>query len=500
MDLIALFHELGPGSRTTVDEKTWRDLAMDEVFAKLDRTVSLPGRQVLYDQMRTFVDDEAVLAERARLHALFRSDATLREEVQMLLGPLGDRRAVWIAPLLLKDLPETPGFAPLLYLSSFLSLACIAGAFLWKPLILPSIALILLNLLVNETYGRRISPYFSGFTQLNAMAGSILGLARIPEGRELPQLDRMRTAGPLVARLRRRVGWLAMDRTALPEPMPALIGYLNLLFLLDVVIFLRSLASLRAHQKLLAGLLEDLGALDAAISVASYQSGLPRWTLPEISSDRRIEAEGLYHPLLAAPVANPVKLLQRSALITGSNMAGKTTFIRTVGINVILARTLNFCLAERATLPKAFVKSSIRREDKLSEGQSYYFTELNRLLEFIQVGERGPLHVFLIDEIFRGTNTVERIAASAAVLRHLAREHTVLVTTHDLELHDLLAEGFDMHHFSEQVVEGRCGFDYRIQPGPARSRNAIRLLELNGYPEAITQDARRQADGLCAYR
>jgi len=101
MELIALFHELRPEVRMTVDEKTWQDLAMDEVFAKVDRTVSMPGRQVLYDQLRTFEDDESVLAERARQHALFRRDATLREEIQLLLARLDDRRAAWIASLLL---------------------------------------------------------------------------------------------------------------------------------------------------------------------------------------------------------------------------------------------------------------------------------------------------------------------------------------------------------------------------------------------------------------
>ncbi len=515
MDLIAMFHELRRGSRTTgalsrgghlegreqavppdiIDEKTWQDLAMDEVFAKLDRTVSMPGRQVLYDQMRTCEADDRVLLERARQHACFHGDARLREEIQLLLARLGDPRAAWISPLLLKDLPEVPTWAPLLYPCSFLSLACLAGAFFWKPFILPSLGLMLLNLVVNETYGRRITPYFSGFSQLDALLGSILGLAGMGEGRGLPQVDLMREAVPLVVRLRRRFGWLARDRATLPEPMPALIGYLNLLFLFDVVIFLRSVASLRKHRLVLVDLLEAVGSLDAAISVASYQTGLSHWTVPEITPERRIQAEGLYHPLLAAPVANPLHLTQRSALITGSNMAGKTTFIRTVGINVILARTLNFCLAERATLPKAMVKSSIRREDKLAEGQSYYFTELKRLREFL---DAGPLHLFLIDEIFRGTNTVERIAASSAVLRQLARDHMVLVTTHDLELHEWLAEDFDMHHFSEQVVEGRCGFDYRIQPGPARSRNAIRLLELNGYPASITGEARELAEKIAA--
>jgi DNA mismatch repair ATPase MutS len=195
-------------------------------------------------------------------------------------------------------------------------------------------------------------------------------------------------------------------------------------------------------------------------------------------------------------VGNPILCDERSILITGSNMAGKTTFLRTVGINVILAQTLNLCLAERATMPRAMVRSSIRREDRLAQGESLYAVELERIRDMIQDAAGDHLHLFLLDEIFRGTNTLERISAATAVLHHLGQSHLVMVTTHDLELQDLLAGSYDMYHFSEQIAAGAYGFNYCIQPGPTTGRNAIRLLELKGYPESITREARRMADRL----
>ena len=245
-------------------------------------------------------------------------------------------------------------------------------------------------------------------------------------------------------------------------------------------------------------MLEAVGSLDAAISVASFMDGLPAVATPALVDQRRIEALGLYHPLLADPVANPVHSEGRSVLITGSNMAGKTTFLRTVGINVILAQTLNLCLAEQATLPRAVVRSSIRREDRLAKGESYYSVELERIRGMLQDAEGSSLHLFLLDEIFRGTNTLERISAATAVLNFLGRSHLALVTTHDLELQDLLAGNFDMCHFSEQIVEGRYGFDYHFRPGPTTGRNAIRLLEIRGYPDSIIREAREMADLLAA--
>ena len=212
--------------------------------------------------------------------------------------------------------------------------------------------------------------------------------------------------------------------------------------------------------------------------------------------ERRLEATGLWHPLLAHPVANPAQCPGRSLLITGSNMAGKTTYLRTIGINVLLGQTLNLCLAEQAILPRAILRSSIRREDQLERGQSTYAVEIDRIGLMLHEAEQGPLYLFLIDEIFRGTNTVERVAGATAVLRHLGRSHLVLVTTHDLELQDLLQSDFNMVHFSEQITGSSHGFSYRLQEGPCRGRNAIRLLELHGYPMEVTKEARRLADKL----
>jgi len=469
---------------------------MDEVFAKVDRTVSFPGRQFLYHQMRTYEDDETVLAERARQHGIFRSDPHLREETQLHLADLADSDAAWLAPLLMKDFPEKSRWAWLLHLFGFMPLACLIGMVWWPLFLIPGAILGLANLVINETYGRKISPYFSGLSQIHRLLRVAEGLATLPEATSLPQLKELRDTASVRSLLRKRLGWLGKDPAKLGDLIMSAITYANLIFLVDIQIYLGSLTSLRRHQAALLRMMEAVGSMDAALSVASFVDGLPIVAAPARTNERRIEASGLYHPLLADPVGNPIHSEGRSLLITGSNMAGKTTFLRTVGINVILAQTLNLCLAERATIPRAIVRSSIRREDRLAQGESYYAVELERVLGMIGDADGGHIHLFLIDEIFRGTNTLERISAATAVLQYLGKAHLVMVTTHDLELQDLLADAFDMHHFSEQTVEGRYGFNYCIQPGPTTGRNAIRLLELNGYPESITALARQMADQL----
>jgi DNA mismatch repair ATPase MutS len=200
--------------------------------------------------------------------------------------------------------------------------------------------------------------------------------------------------------------------------------------------------------------------------------------------------------LIPDAVGGSITLHNRSAIIAGPNMAGKTTFIRTIAINLILARTLDLCLAKNATLPRATVHSAIKREDMLSAGQSYFFAELDQILGFIGLSEDSTPRLFLIDEPFRGTNTVERIAISSSVLRYLARHQLVLASTHDGELQELLSDSFDMFHFRDQVAEGKYGFDYLIRSGPAKSTNAIRLLEIRGYPSSIIAEAEKTAAEL----
>lgn len=496
MDFIRMYHDLVAEPEATVDETTWQDLALDEVFAQVDRTRSLPGRQVLYHQMRTYLRDEAPLAERTRQYRLFRQDAALREAIQLTLRPLESRRAGWLAPLLVSPLPERPRHAWRWYLLSALSLGCLVGTYFFPPLFLAALALLVFNLIVNETYGRKITPHFQGFAQVDHLLALVRSLAKLPDAHGLPQLAAIRAGAPLAAALQKKLHWLVMDR-AQADPMGALVLHaLNTAFLLDILMFLRTLEALRQHQAELVDLLEAVGSLDAAISVASYLEGVPCACEPRLVDERRIEATGLCHPLLADPVGNDVALEGRSALVTGSNMAGKTTFVRTVAINVILAQTLHLALAEKALLPRAIVQSSIRREDHLAGGQSYFFAEISRVRTFLEAAESGPLRLFVIDEVFRGTNTVERIASATAVLRHLGKRHLALVTTHDLELQGLLEEAYEMFHFEEQVIDGGCTFDYRLQSGPARSRNAIRLLGVCGYPESITQEALELADQI----
>ena len=182
-------------------------------------------------------------------------------------------------------------------------------------------------------------------------------------------------------------------------------------------------------------------------------------------------------------------------LITGSNMSGKSTFLRTIGVTTIMAQTLNTCLAAAYEAPVFHVRSCIGRADDLLSGRSYYIVEVESLLGLVDASADTSPHLFLLDELFRGTNTVERIAAGQAVLRelvvaaHRPKPHVVLAATHDGELVDLLSGVYAAYHFGDAVAADGLVFDHRLVPGRATTRNAIALLRLHGAPEALTTSA-----------
>lgn len=251
--------------------------------------------------------------------------------------------------------------------------------------------------------------------------------------------------------------------------------------------------NLRRHRDRLAQVFLQVGFLEADIAIASWLQRIPAHCLPTITTDKTVESIDGFHPLLAAPVANSITLRAQSALVVGTNMAGKTTFIKMVGTNIILSRTIGVCFAARAAIPRSKVMASIRAEHSIESGKSHFFAELERILSFVQAAERDGRGVFLIDELFRGTNTPEMVAAGKAVLESLSAHAQVLVTTHDVELQHLLRPSFLTFHFVEDP-ELQEIFDYRLHPEISTSKNAIKLLEKIGFALAIVREARRLAD------
>lgn len=234
--------------------------------------------------------------------------------------------------------------------------------------------------------------------------------------------------------------------------------------------------------------------LEASSSLATFAFLNPgEWVLPAFDDEngRHFQATQLGHPLIASEqrVCNDVDLDSEHAiyLITGSNMAGKSSFLRTLGVNLVLAYAGGPVVAQSFRVGWLRLFATIRVADSLSDGFSFFYAEVRRLAQLLQAlnaeGER-PLF-FLIDEIFQGTNNRERLIGSRAYIRALAKGYGLgAIATHDLELVQL-AEAIpkiENVHFRDDVQNGRMIFDYRLHPGPCPTTNALKIMELAGLP------------------
>ena len=331
----------------------------------------------------------------------------------------------------------------------------------------------------------------------------------LPAWLSTQQLDLRQKDGAYLAELDR---WLGGSYAALDElrsvlrvgALPAMTDsggpgdLLTTLLLLDLIAyeFLKNKLG-RCHEAVFS-VHEALGKLDAAIAAASWRASLPQWTEPELDfsgGSAYLEAKGMVHPLLVHAVPNDFTA-GGPLLITGSNASGKSTYLKAVAWNAVLAQTLCTCMAEAYRGSAFRIYTSMALQDDLLSGESYYIVETRSLKRILDAAAEPGAVFCAVDEVLRGTNTVERIAAASAVLETLAdRGVLCLAATHDGELTALLSGRYAQGHFTEQLEEDDIFFDYRLRSGPAVTRNAIELLRLMGVDGAVVDRARRRAAG-----
>jgi hypothetical protein len=245
-----------------------------------------------------------------------------------------------------------------------------------------------------------------------------------------------------------------------------------------------------------------LGQIEALASLATLLDHDPASRLPEIADDGgALEAEGLVHPLLPVlgRVANDLRLPGPGSgiIVTGSNMAGKSTLLRALGVNVALALSGGPVTASHFRVPRVRLRASMRIADSLQDGASYFQAELQRLRTVVEEAEAAPPILFLLDELLRGTNARARHVGAKAVVEHLlSRGALGLVATHDIALSRLEETHpgrVENRHFTDVIADGEMTFDYRLRAGVVRTSNALRLLAEVGID---VEDDPHLLDGL----
>lgn len=474
-----------------VDDETWNDLDMPEVFQRLNATCSFAGEQYLYASLRILSQDKEKFSKYERRMAYLEENPEERADIQFELYKIGKRPSYYYLPSFFNNIDAFKMSRVTFY--RVMQAAILASLLLClvlrtKWILIATFCLFLINIVI---HGLMKGEYD---TQLEVIEG-IYGLMQVVRkltrskagdfGEEFKEFYHI--AADLKASEKKFSYLLGRKRaSATGDFMEVAATYITGALLLDCTMYNRIIREIDERIDTFIWLYELVGELDMLISIASFRKSLPAFCLPDFHEELSIEMEDIYHPLIDNPVYNSVRL-RKNTIITGSNASGKSTFIKAAAINEIFAQTIHTCTARRFVLPPTYVKSSMAVRDNLMAGESYYIREI-KSLKRTALSTDGRLPVFCaIDEILRGTNTNERLAASASILQYMQDKNCiVLVATHDLELLDMLKDsGYDNYYFSEQPEAEDVIFDYKIHSGVSKNTNAIRLLERIGFPEEV---------------
>jgi hypothetical protein len=464
-----------------LDDQTWRDLLLTPYLAGLSSEVSIAGRQELYRRLRAGLDDAGRTALGQRLRAL-QDDPARVDALRTALRPL--RQAdTEIAALLFEGEPPAPprwlGWTWLLPLALAASLAAV----ILSPLAwIPAAAALYLLMTLQMRYHERVEAWSRSLNTVQ-----LLLVARARLGDDVP--GETPGAAQHAGRLMR-----GLSRSLVARMSPGIAAYGDWFALANVRHYFRTHALVLRERAFLRACWLRCASLEADAALARWLAPRLDWCWAERSAGRTLTIDGGIHPLLAAPTGLSIALDGQGAFVSGPNGAGKSTFLRMLGLNLVLARAFGICHARSARLPMLPVYASMQNEDSLQDGQSLYMSELARARALLAAADGPHPGVCLIDEIFRGTNHVESVAAAAAVLDTLAARALVLVSSHNLVLASLLE-----HRLAPYCLRRDGGGRLALSPGVLDRTNGIALLGAHGFGAEIEAKAQRVAGWLTGY-
>jgi hypothetical protein len=455
------------------------------------RTAS--GERTLADWLQTVASNTEVLARQEAVAELSRR-LDLREEIAMLGEDV--RAEVHESGLSAwgSATPQTT-FAPYARIGALLlALAALAtlGAYIAGALPIAPFAIVLaVNLTIGYLLRKRTSQIADAVdTPGHDLRIFSLLLERLETERfETPRLIELRAVLnveglPVSRRIARLERWVdMMDSSNVPllrAILPAVLWRLQAAMGID--------AWRRRNGRHVGAWVRAVAEFEALSSFASLKFERPQWAFPALlEGDAHFEAQALQHPLMppATCVPNDVTIggSLRLLIVSGSNMSGKSTLLRSVGLNAVLAWAGGPVAAQEMHLSPLHVGASIRAVDSLQDNRSRFFAEITRIREIVELTRSEPV-LFLLDELLSGTNSHDRRIGASGVVRALVEAGAIgLLTTHDLALAEIesdLGSGAANVHFDDQILAGRIEFDYRLRPGVVTHSNALELMRAIG--------------------
>ncbi len=483
-----------------IDDITWNDLDMDEVFQRMDYTYSSTGQEYLYYLLRTPNTEKGELEYLDKVVDYYMEHEKERVEIQLLMNDLGSTGKYSLYDYLdnMDAIGDCSNKKELLVNCLYIVfLLCLF--FATEMGVVGMVGVMMYQIISYTGIKKHMDPYLTSIgyiLRLMHISGKVkqTGLAPCPE--LVKNIDRAKSELEKGSMGSSFMMYNSKQEAAKGSPLDVLIDYVKMIFHLDIIIFNRTIKNMRRHVNKIDALCIYMGFLDASISISMFRGSLKEGYCKPQFTDGEIKVEQLYHPLLEKPVKNSMTA-KKSVLLTGSNASGKSTFLRSVALAALLGETVCTVCADSYQAPFFRLYSSMSLRDSIEGGDSYYMAEIKAIKRILDGKKRGEKILCFLDEVLRGTNTVERISASSQILKSMAEgDICCFAATHDIELTELLKDYYDNYHFDEDVADGDVSFSYLLKEGKATTRNAIKLLQIMGYEQEIIAKANSQAEAF----
>lgn len=473
-----------------ITDKMVNDFDLNSVFKIIDKTTSKIGQQFLYSKIRT-ISTLNELIKFDKFIQVFEKDNSLSKRCKNKLTKLRNENSYYLEELIHNVDIDKPKWLNLIYILTFFFVIILLISFFVPSFFILLIPIYIINIFFHYKNKAIVSSYLTAVSEFSKSINIVKKLSK-----ENEIINHFKDFGFInkVVKIHNKAKFISFEKQMNDDFLSGIWGIFELFkiaFNFEIIIFYKFIDDITEEKENINMLFSFIGELDAAISVSELRQENKNICKPYFLNKKIINIKNIIHPLINDCVPNDLILNNKSILLTGSNMSGKTTFIRAVSINSILAQTIYTCFAEKFEAPFMKIFSSIRISDNIFENTSYYLEEVLTIKEFIEFSTQNEACLFVLDEIFKGTNTVERISAGNAILNYLNKSnHFVFVSTHDIELTELLEKNnFELYHFQEQILSDKLFFDHKLKKGSLKTRNAIKILELYNYPLKIIVNA-----------
>lgn len=484
-----------------VDEVTWNDLEMDKIFQRINRSNSFVGEQILYAKLHEFSDKIISTADLEDLMQFYMLNEEKRLEAQCILSKLGKNDESYDVFGYIMNIEKyiIPNLKVYTIMNRIFLLFCLI------PLVLRDedyIIIPLIGFVINLAVYVITKNKYDYEIDLLSHSLKIVSCAKAFANKKYLEntfiLKNIKKGYKAFSKIDKKLSGIKIRKTmSLSGDIGSIIiDYLIGGTLYDMMVYKNAIGVLKTNKQEFLGLFKCIGLVDASISITSYRHSLQEYCQPEIIDDERVEFVDFYHPLINAPIMNTL-ILDQSCIITGSNASGKSTAIKSLMINLLLGQSINTCTAVEAKFPKVTILTSMAVRDDIENNDSFYLKEIKYLKRIVDQVNHENMVICAIDEILKGTNMEERIAATTAILEYLTNyKCLVLITTHDIMIAEYMKKQYNYYYFKNEIKNDEIHFDYKMHQGIADCKNAILLLKHIGFPNSIVEKANLISESL----